>query len=129
MFQKRAEQSIDLVLTALSSAKGGEIFVKKIPSMNILDIAKAVNPSAQLKMIGIRPGEKLHEQMIGVEDAYTSFCYNGFYKILPQINDWHRDIVRIGNGVSVPKDFVYSSDKNTEWMTVDELAEWVKQNL
>ena len=83
---------------------GGEIYVKKIPSMNILDIAKAVAPEAETKIIGIRPGEKLHEQMISLEDAPHTFEYTDHYKILPAIHGWSGDASRIKTGKKVPRD-------------------------
>jgi len=80
-------------------------------------------------VIGIRPGEKLHEQMIGIEDAPHTFAYDGYFKILPQINGWSRDSNRIKDGVPVGEGFVYSSDKNEEWLDKKELANWVKENV
>ena len=85
--------------------KGGEIYVKKIPSMKVTDIASVVAPQAEIKMIGIRPGEKLHEQMIGIEDAPHTYVYDGYFKILPAINNWSEDAGRIGSGKIVPSDF------------------------
>ena len=113
---------------AFADMLGGEIYVKKIPSMKIIDIAKAVAPNANLEIIGIRPGEKMHEQMIGLEDAAHTYEYDGYYKILPAINNWSFDPVRIASGKKVPHDFSYSSDNNTEWMTSDALKCWLKKN-
>ena len=96
--------------------------------MNILDIAKAVNPSAKLKFIGIRPGEKLHEQMIGFEDAPYTYGYKDHYKILPMIHDWYNDPLRIKDGTKVANDFIYSSDNNVEWMSIEQLKQWINQN-
>lgn len=96
--------------------------------MNILDIAKAVNPSAKIKYIGIRPGEKLHEQMIGFEDALYTYEYREYYKILPMIHNWHNDALRIKDGIKVKDDFIYSSDKNIEWMSIEMLNKWINQN-
>ena len=100
-FMISLEQGVQLIWQAFEEMKGGEIFVKKIPSMNILDIAKSVNENAQTVEIGIRPGEKLHEQMIGLEDAHYTYEYDEFYKILPSINDWANDPDRIGEGKRV----------------------------
>jgi FlaA1/EpsC-like NDP-sugar epimerase len=127
-FMITLEQAVELVWHAFEDMQGGEIYVKKIPSINILELAKAINPSAKLKFIGIRPGEKLHEQMIGLEDAPNTYSYDKHYKILPLIHNWFRDPQRIKNGVRVADNFVYSSDNNTEWMTVEVLAEWITQN-
>jgi len=108
--------------------KGGEIYVKKIPSMKVTDIAKAVNPNAKLKFIGIRPGEKLHEEMVSPEDSYYTYEYPDHYKILPAINDWAKDPNRIKNGKLVPDGFSYTSDNNVEWMDVDDLSSWIEKN-
>jgi len=123
------EQGVELIWKAFDDMKGGEIFVKKIPSMNIMDIAKSVNPDATTEEIGIRPGEKLHEQMIGLEDAHYTYEYDGYYKILPSINDWSNDPTRIGEGKRVDPDFSYSSDTNPEWMSVTELKQWINANI
>lgn len=127
-FMITLEQGVELVWTAFEEAIGGEIFVKKIPSIGILDIAKAISPTSQLEIVGMRPGEKLHEQMIGAEDAPFTYEYDGYYKVLPAINAWCDDPLRIAKGVKVRNDFIYSSDKNTDWMSVGHLAEWVKKN-
>jgi len=127
-FMITLEQGVELVWHAFEDMQGGEIYVKKIPSMNILDIAKAVNSSAQYKFIGIRPGEKLHEQMIGFEDAPYTYAYKDHYKILPMIHNWHNDPLRIKDGIKVANDFIYSSDNNVEWMPIEALKQWINQN-
>ena len=127
-FMISLEEGVGLVWKAFDDMQGGEIYVKKIPSMTITDIAKAVSPEAELKIIGIRPGEKIHEQMIGVEDAPFTYQYDGYYKILPALNNWSEDPKRIGKGTPVPEQFSYTSDNNSEWMTTDELQAWMKQN-
>ncbi|ANE56402.1 UDP-N-acetylglucosamine 4,6-dehydratase (inverting) [Methylomonas sp. DH-1] len=127
-FMITLEQGVDLVWRAFDDMVGGEIYVKKIPSMNIVDIARAVAPDAQHEIVGIRPGEKLHEQMIGLEDAPYTYEYGDYYKILPAIHNWSSDPERINRGVRVAPDFVYCSDNNTEWMSVAELQAWLEQN-
>jgi FlaA1/EpsC-like NDP-sugar epimerase len=127
-FMITLEDGVKLVWKAFEDMLGGEIYVKKIPSMTIGDIAKAVDSDAKQKIIGIRPGEKIHEQMIGIEDAPHTFEYDSHYKILPAIHDWSSDSLRIKDGKSVSGDFTYSSDNNTEWMSVDELKVWIKDN-
>ena len=122
------DQAVELVWTAFQDAKGGEIYVKKIPSMNICDIAEAVAPNSNQEIVGIRPGEKLHEQMIGFEDAPFTYEYDKYYKILPAINSWDDDPSRISSGAKVAEDFSYSSDNNSEWMTVEDLQKWISQN-
>ena len=127
-FMITLEQGVELVWHAFSDMQGGEIYVKKIPSMNVTDVAKSVAPLSTHKIIGIRPGEKIHEQMIGLEDAAHTFAYEGHYKILPAIHNWSSDPSRIGSGVRVDEGFMYTSDNNTEWMSVDELQEWIEVN-
>ena len=127
-FMISLEEGVKLVWDAFEDMLGGEIYVKKIPSMNIVDIAKAVAPKAKLEIIGIRPGEKLHEQMIGYEDAQHTFEYKGYFKILPAIHNWSKDLKRIKNGKSVPENFTYSSNNNTKWMNSDQLSKWIEKN-
>lgn len=128
-FMITLEQGVELVWKAFDDMVGGEIYVKKIPSMRITDIAAAVAPEAEQKIVGIRPGEKIHEQMIGAEDAPYTFEYDDYYKILPMIHEWDKDAVRIKDGRKVPEDFTYSSDTNTEWMTGEELRRWIAGNV
>ena len=106
-FMITLQQAVDLVLYALNDMVGGEIYVKKIPSMKITDLASALLPGVQ-KIVGIRPGEKIHEQMISVEDQLYTYEYEGHYKILPTINYWHLDSERIKGGKRVPEGFSYS---------------------
>ncbi len=127
-FMITLEQGVDLVWHAFDDMVGGEIYVKKIPSMKVTDIGRVIAPEAKQEVIGIRPGEKLHEQMIGAEDSYFTYEYTEYYKILPQINDWASDTKRIKDGVKVPEGFVYSSDSNTQWMTDSDLQVWMKAN-
>jgi UDP-N-acetylglucosamine 4,6-dehydratase len=119
-------QGVELVWHAMEDMYGGEIYVKKIPSMRIVDIAKAVSMTAQFKFIGIRPGEKIHEQMIGSEDAPHTYEFPGYFKILPAIHNWSKDQNRIGSGMSVAQDFVYTSENNNDWMSIDALQGWIK---
>lgn len=127
-FMISLEEGVDLVWRAFLDMEGGEIYVKKIPSMNIVDLAKAILPNSSLEFVGIRPGEKLHEQMISAEDALYTYEYPEYFKILPTINSWSTCSSRIKDGIKVPEDFVYSSDNNTEWMSDIELQEWIKVN-
>ena len=96
--------------------------------MKVVDIAKILSPKANLKIVGIRPGEKIHEQMIGVEDAPYTYMYKDYFKILPSINNWHKDQNRIKDGKLVEKDFCYSSNNNTQWMTETAFKLWLKSN-
>ncbi len=127
-FMISLEDGVKLVWHAFDDMRGGEIYVKKIPSMTVVDIAKTVAPDASQKIIGIRPGEKLHEQMIGTEDAAHTFEYDDYFKILPAINKWSEDPARIGDGKKVPERFSYTSNNNTEWMGQTELAKWIDAN-
>jgi FlaA1/EpsC-like NDP-sugar epimerase len=127
-FMISLEEGVELVWHAFEDMVGGEIYVKKIPSMVITDLAEAVAPGAEQKVVGIRPGEKLHEQMIGLEDAASTFEYDDYYKILPVINNWSDDVNRIKGGIKVDKDFSYDSSTNTSWMSVAALQDWIKRN-
>ena len=127
-FMISLEEGVELVWHAFEDMKGGEIYVKKIPSMKVTDIAKAIAPNVEHKIIGILPGEKLHEQMISSEDSYSTYEYDEHFKILPQINDWGKDKERIKNGIKVPEGFVYASNTNSEWMTKESLQIWIKNN-
>jgi len=107
---------------------GGEIYVKRIPSMKVTDLARAVAPEATLNIVGIRPGEKLHEQMIGAEDVEYTYEYDDHFKIIPSIA-WEGDKSRVGGGVKVKSDFLYSSDNNPEWMSIETLQKWIQENI
>ena len=127
-FMISLEEGVELVWKAFDDMLGGEIYVKKIPSMTITDIAEAVAPGSSHKIIGIRPGEKIHEQMIGSEDAPHTYEYDGHFKILPAIHNWSADPERNKGGKRVPDDFTYVSDSNSEWMDVGELQSWISDN-
>ena len=124
-FMISLEECVKLVWQVFSDMKGGEIYVKKIPSMKVTDIAEVISPKSNFKIIGILPGEKLHEQMISAEDSYSTFEYDNYYKILPQINEWMLDTKRIKNGKKVLENFVYASNTNKEWMTKTTLKKWI----
>jgi FlaA1/EpsC-like NDP-sugar epimerase len=127
-FMITLEQGIELVWHALDDMVGGEIYVRRIPSMKVTDIARAVSVGAKQEIVGIRPGEKVHEQMIGVDDAPYTYEYPDYYKILPAIHEWSTDPARIKDGRAVPSGFSYASDTNPEWMTIDTLRAWIDQN-
>jgi UDP-N-acetylglucosamine 4,6-dehydratase (inverting) len=128
-FMITLEEGVDLVWYALEDMVGGEIYVKKIPSMKITDIALAVAPEKKHKIVGIRPGEKLHEQMIGFEDAPHTYEYSEHFKILPAIHDWATDPRRIKDGKKVSDDFIYSSDSNPKWISIENLQSWIRSHL
>ena len=96
--------------------------------MKIVDLASAVAPNAEQELVGIRPGEKMHEQMIGIEDAPHTFEYGQYYKVLPAIHEWSQDENRIKNGKKVPKDFCYTSESNQNWLKASDLIQWVHEN-
>jgi UDP-N-acetylglucosamine 4,6-dehydratase len=127
-FMITLEQGVELVWHAFEDLVGGEIYVKKIPSMKVTDLARAVAPECKLEIVGIRPGEKLHEQMIGTEDANYTYEYPEHFKILPAINSWDQDANRIKDGKKVPEGFVYASGNNSDWMTDLSLKAWIKAN-
>jgi len=127
-FMISLEQGVELVWHALEDMEGGEIYVKKIPSMKVTDLARVIAPDAELEIVGMRPGEKLHEQMISAEDAASTYEYPEHFKILPTIHRWDEDALRIKDGKPLPEGFVYSSDNNSEWMTAEELDAWITAN-
>ena len=127
-FMITLEQGVDLVWHAFDDMMGGEIDGKRSPSMRVTDVAVACVPNAKHEIVGIRPGEKLHEQMIGPEDAPHTYEYTEHYKVLPAIHDWSSDPERINGGKLVAQNFTYCSDNNIEWMKIDTLRTWIEQN-
>jgi len=127
-FMITLEDGVKLVWKAFNDMEGGETYVKKIPSMKITDLAYAVSPGASHKIVGIRPGEKLHEQMISEEDATYTYEFDDYYKILPVINEWSSCKKRIKDGKKVADGFSYTSDNNKEWMSIEILQQWIKEN-
>ncbi|MEY9200318.1 UDP-N-acetylglucosamine 4,6-dehydratase (inverting) [Sinorhizobium sp. CCBAU 05631] len=127
-FMISLEQGVELVWHAFDDMEGGEIYVKKIPSMKVTDLARTISPEAKLELVGIRPGEKLHEQMIGEEDAFHTYEYEEHFKILPAIHNWTSSEARIKDGKKVPPGFSYTSDNNSAWMTSEELQSWIAAN-
>ncbi len=126
-FMITLEQGVELVWLALQECQGGEIYVKKIPSMRVTDIAKTIAPNAKIKITGIRPGEKLHEQMISAEDARTTFEYPTHYIILPQIEVGTKRLGTMDYGKPLHGGFSYSSETNPEWMQKEELQAWINK--
>jgi UDP-N-acetylglucosamine 4,6-dehydratase len=127
-FMITLEQGVDLVWTALNDMQGGEIYVRKIPSIRIADIVKAISPSGEYHVVGIRPGEKLHEQMIGPDDAAFTYEYKHFFKILPSTVTWGEQSFNTREGQKVREDFAYSSDSNTQFMNSASLKQWIEAN-
>ena len=127
-FMLSLEEAVKFVWLAFEDMVGGEVYVKKIPSITIADIATAVSPEALQEIVGIRPGEKLHEQMIGEGDAATTYSYPEYFKILPAIHGWADDTIRVKGGVKVAPEFVYSSEMNDKWMSIGYLRNWLNTN-
>ncbi|ALF08752.1 UDP-N-acetylglucosamine 4,6-dehydratase (inverting) [Parageobacillus thermoglucosidasius] len=119
------DQGVQFVIDSLARMKGGEIFVPKIPSMKVVDLAKAIAPEAEIEIIGIRPGEKLHETMITEDDARHTVEFDNYYVITPEFPWCPQEYVK--HGRSLPEGFKYTSDTNTEWLTVEELRTLVKE--
>jgi len=113
------DQGIQFVLTNLERMKGGELFVPKIPSMKVVDLAEAICPYCEKEYIGIRPGEKLHEVMITEDDARRTIEFDDYYIIQPEFVWWKRE--NVNGGIPVPEGFKYSSDTNKQWLSVEEL--------
>jgi len=116
------EQGVQFVLDSFKKMRGGELFVPKIPSMNIIDLAKAIAPEAKTEIIGIRPGEKIHEVMISSDDATNALEFDVYYVIQPSLPWWDNvEYIKINGGRQVKDGFTYSSGNNTQWLTIDEL--------
>jgi len=126
-FMVTLDESVKLVWHAFEDMEGGEIYVKKIPSMKVTDIAYAINPAARHRIVGIRPGEKLHEQMISAEDSKYTYEYDEYYKIVPMIDN-SGNVARVKGGSKVTAGFTYTSDNNTQWMSVESLHAWINTN-
>ncbi len=128
-FNISLEEGVDLVLHALENAWGGEIFVPKIPSYRILDVAKAVAPHAKLEFVGIRPGEKIHEEMITTSDSFTTVDVGKYFAILPQSPiKWSvEDYLKQNKATPVPIGFCYNSGENSEWLSVEDIRSLIKQ--
>jgi UDP-N-acetylglucosamine 4,6-dehydratase len=124
-FMISLDQAIDLVKLALNDMGGGEIYISKIPSMKVFDIAKTIQKKNRIEYIGIRPGEKLDEVMISKEDSYHTFEYKNYFKILPALQDIYKNKKFIKNGKKVKVGFEYSSNTNNEWMAPARLKNWL----
>ena len=121
---------VDMVLHALEHAWGGEIFVPKIPSYRITDVAEAIAPDCKQEVIGIRPGEKIHEEMITASDSFTTYDLGRYYTILPQVPAWElKDFIEKFKAVKVPTGFHYTSGTNEEWLDVKQLRELMIEHV
>ena len=125
-FNITLKEGVNMVLYALENAWGGELFVPKIPSYNIMDLAKAVDSTCKIKIIGIRPGEKVHEEMISSSDSYNTFDIGKYYVILPSKNKWKlKDFLEKFNAKKVPNGFNYNSKENKEFLSVEKLKKLI----
>jgi UDP-N-acetylglucosamine 4,6-dehydratase (inverting) len=127
-FMMTLEQAVRLVWLALDDMHGGEMYVVKAPSMKVRDIIKAFSKKPKVKIIGIRPGEKIHEQMISVEESPFTYEHKNYFKILPQVSDNYKKY-KVSKSKIVSKGFTYRSDLNKNWMNVSELKEWIDKNI
>jgi UDP-N-acetylglucosamine 4,6-dehydratase len=128
-FNISLEEGVEMVLYAVEHAIGGEIFVPKIPSYKILDVAQAVAPNAKHEIVGIRPGEKLHEEMITSSDSFNTIDLEKYYAILPQGNPKIQSYYESKGGKMVEPGFCYNSGTNTDWLSVDQLQKLINVNL
>lgn len=129
-FNISLQGGVDMVMYALEHAWGGEIFVPKIPSYKITDIAEAIAPKAEIKIVGIRPGEKVHEEMITSSDSYLTYDLGKYYVILPSTPKWDvQHFLTSNNATKVVDGFSYNSLNNTEWLTVEELRSLIKEHI
>ena len=129
-FNISLDGGVDMVFHAIEHALGGEIFVPKIPSYRILDLAKAVAPNCQTEVIGIRPGEKLHEEMITASDSYNTWDLGSYYVILPPKTAFElNEFVEKFQAIKVPEGFEYNSATNPEWETIETLKEKIQKYL
>lgn len=129
-FNISIQGGVDMVIHALKAAWGGEIFVPKIPSYRITDLANAIGPNCTQKIIGIRPGEKIHEEMITTSDSFFTYDLGKYYVILPQMPKWNiDDFISEFKAVKVAEGFTYNSGTNIDWLTVEELRELIKKHV
>jgi FlaA1/EpsC-like NDP-sugar epimerase len=125
-FNISLKDSVEMVLYSLEHAWGGELFVPKIPSYRITDMAKAIGPSCEHPVIGMRPGEKIHEEMITTSDSFSTYDIGDYYVILPAAPYWKlSDYIRKFNAKKVQEGFTYNSGTNTEWLTVEDLRKLI----
>lgn len=129
-FNISLEGGVDMVLHALEHAWGGELFVPKIPSYKIMDVAEAIGPDCEHKIVGIRPGEKIHEEMITSSDSFFTYDLGKYYVIVPQTPNWKiEEFIKHFKASKVPDGFAYDSGTNTEWETVESIRQMIKDHV
>ena len=126
-FMMTLEQAVKLVWKSLDDMSGGEMYVVKAPSMKVLDVIHSFSSKPNIKIIGVRPGEKIHEQMISIEESSNTYEYKEYFKILPQVSDNYKKY-RVSKSKLVKKNFIYRSDTNENWMNKKQLKLWIKKN-
>lgn len=119
------QQGVDFVLANLARMQGGEIFVPKIPSMSMIDVARAIAPECETRVVGIRPGEKLHEIMVGEDDSRNTVEYDDYFAILPSFHEWTAEDCSANGGRMCPEGFRYSSENNDRWLSDEELRSMI----
>ncbi|MBO3698388.1 UDP-N-acetylglucosamine 4,6-dehydratase (inverting) [Roseivirga sp. E12] len=129
-FNITLEGGVDMVIYALEHAVGGELFVPKIPSYRILDVAEAIGPECEKRVIGVRPGEKIHEEMITESDAFNTYDFGKYYVIVPTVPPQKlKEHLNMEKPAKVPGGFRYNSGENSNWETVETLRELIKEHL
>lgn len=129
-FNITLDQGVDMVLHAIQNAWGGEIFIPKIPSYKITDVADAVSPDCHKELVGVRPGEKIHEEMITESDSLNTWDCGKYYTILPSIHQWNlEDYTKKFNATKVPEGFKYNSGTNSEWLTIEDIRDQIKAHV
>lgn len=129
-FNISLDEGVNMVLFALENAWGGELFVPKLPSYRILDVADAIGPDCKHVHVGIRPGEKIHEEMITASDSFFTYDVGNYYAILPFNHDWSiEDFEKKFKAKKVPLGFTYNSGENSQWLSVDELRELIIEHV
>jgi UDP-N-acetylglucosamine 4,6-dehydratase (inverting) len=129
-FNISLKEGVEMVLHALDSAWGGELFVPKIPSYRITEVATAIGPDCEQKIVGIRPGEKIHEEMITSSDSYSTYDLGNYYVILPQVTRWDmKEYIDHFKAVKVAPGFQYNSGTNTEWLSVEQIRDLIKEHV
>ena len=129
-FNISLQEGADLVLHALESAWGGEIYVPKIPSYKITEVAKAIAPECKIEIVGIRPGEKVHEEMITESDSFSTYDLGKYYVILPQVTNWNlQEYIKEFKAKKVAEGFQFSSGKNTDWVNAEDLRKLINEHV
>jgi len=129
-FNISLDGGVDMVFHALDTAWGGELFVPKIPSYKITDVATAIAPSTEQRIVGIRPGEKIHEEMITSSDSFNTYDLGKYYAILPTVPNWNLDeFIQVFNAQKVTEGFNYNSGTNSDWVNVEEIRAFIKKHL